>query len=196
MTSRNPKRSPRQGRWVLMVLSVTLLMSGLLRLGNGTGAAIAREIELLREEESATPQACEPLGGVKELMQAINAREIKVRKNESALEDRMVALLVAETKIQKTLAALVAAEQALATTMTLADSASENDLSQLTAVYENMKAKDAAILFEEMEPEFAAGFLGRMRPETAAAIMTGLSPKSAYAASAILAGRNALVPTD
>ena len=69
--------------------------------------------------------------------------------------------------------------------------ASEDDLSQLTAVYQAMKPKVAAELFEAMDPEFAAGFLVRMAPESAAAIVSGLEPATAYAVSVIVAGRNA-----
>ena len=86
-------------------------------------------------------------------------------------------------------------QTALADTISVADSAAEEDLSQLTAVYENMKPADAAALFETMEPDFSAGFVGRMRPEVAAAIMALLAPETAYAISAILAGRNANAPT-
>ena len=104
------------------------------------------------------------------------------------------ALALAEEQIEARLAALVAAEEDLAATISVADSAAEEDIARLTAVYENMKPKDAAALFEEMAPEFAAGFLGRMRPDAAGAVMAGLDPKTAYTISVLLAGRNADVP--
>ncbi|MEP4475030.1 MAG: hypothetical protein ABJ024_08265, partial [Lentilitoribacter sp.] len=78
--------------------------------------------------------------------------------------------------------------------MALANTAAEDDLVRLTAVYENMKPKDASALFEQMEPGFAAGFLGRMRADAAAGILSGLSPQVAYSISVILAGRNADIP--
>ncbi|KIN65935.1 hypothetical protein Z945_982 [Sulfitobacter noctilucae] len=86
------------------------------------------------------------------------------------------------------------AEANLRRTLSLTDGAAEDDLARLTAVYENMKPKDAAALFATMEPDFAAGFLGRMRPDYAAAVMTGLPPDVAYSISVILAGRNANAP--
>ena len=92
--------------------------------------------------------------------------------------------------------ALEMAEESLVSTMARASTASENDLTRLTAVYENMKPKEASALFEEMDPEFAAGFLGRMRPDAAASIMTGLNSGKAYAISVILAGRNANAPSE
>ena len=102
----------------------------------------------------------------------------------------------AEAEITDRLAQLQAAQTSLADTISVADSAAEEDLGQLTAVYENMKPQDAAALFETMEPDFSSGFMGRMRPEIAAAIMAQLQPETAYAISAILAGRNANVPTE
>ncbi len=128
----------------------------------------------------------------------LREREARVSAREAALETRLQALAVAEDQISKNIAALTRAEDELAATMALADTAAEDDLSRLTAVYENMKPKEAAPLFEAMDPpQFAAGFLGgRMRPDAAASILAGLDPKTAYAISVILAGRNAAVPTN
>jgi flagellar motility protein MotE (MotC chaperone) len=106
----------------------------------------------------------------------------------------MAALDLAEAAITARLADLATAEADLKATLSLADGAAENDLARLTAVYESMKPADAAALFTAMAPEFAAGFLGRMRPETAAAVLSGMAPETAYSISALIAGRNALVP--
>ncbi|NHX27768.1 hypothetical protein HA397_27890, partial [Escherichia coli] len=89
-----------------------------------------------------------------------------------------------------------AAEDSLRATLTLAETAAESDLARLTAVYENMKPKDAAGLFEQMSPDFAAGFMGMMRPDAAAQIMAALDPATAYSISVVLAGRNARATPD
>ena len=47
-----------------------------------------------------------------------------------------------------------------------------------------------------MDPGFAAGFIARMKPEAAAAVLAGMDPQKAYLVSAVLAGRNALAPTE
>lgn len=192
------KRRPKGGRSALFLIAGFFLASGLLRLGSGTGSAIAREVEAMRHTEPTellAPQVCESGEGIGELLDALKMRESRVEEREAALADRMQALAVAEVGVKKNLAALVEAEQSLTATMALADTAAEDDLSRLTAVYENMKAKNAATLFEEMDPQFSAGFLGRMRPDAAAAIFAGLTPAKAYSISVILAGRNAEVPT-
>ena len=108
----------------------------------------------------------------------------------------MQALSVADQTIARKLAALTEAEEKLRATLALADTAAEDDLIRLTAVYQNMKPAEAAALFEEMDPQFAAGFLGRMDPAAAAGVLAGLSPQAAYSVSVILAGRNANVPKD
>ena len=196
------KRPRKAGRGVLILITGFFLASGLLRLGSGTGGAIAREIQSLSHSENQTvinvaPVACEPgEEGIGDLLAALKKREERVAEQEAALEVRMRVLAAAEEGAKKNLAALVAAEQQLKATMALADTAAEDDLSRLTAVYENMKAKDAAKLFEEMDPQFSAGFLGRMRPDAAAAIFAGMTPAKAYSISVILAGRNAEVPTE
>ncbi|MEH6644370.1 MotE family protein [Sulfitobacter sp.] len=128
------------------------------------------------------------------LIAALSEREVQVLEREKKIEMRMRALSVADAEIEKRIEALTQTEAALRATLSLADEASEKDIQRLTSVYENMKPKDAAILFEQMEPSFAAGFLGRMRPDVAADIMSGLSPQVAYSISVILAGRNANVP--
>ena len=123
-------------------------------------------------------------------------RDSRLMVQEKALRDRMQALRITDQEVSRKLEALTRAEDALRQMIALAETASEDDLSRLTKVYENMKPKQAAALFEEMDPSFAAGFLARMRPESAAALMAGLSPQAAHTFSVILAGRNANAPVE
>lgn len=196
----------RAGRGAVLLITVMLLSSALLRLGSGAGQALA---EALNKPDSAKPDMLDknermPTVGMEKktpdraemshLLQALRDREKRVKEMESQIEVRSKALAVADEEITKRLATLEQAETNLRRTLSLADGAAEDDLARLTAVYENMKPKDAAALFEAMEPDFAAGFLGRMRPDAAAAVMTGLTPERAYSISAILAGRNATAP--
>ena len=74
--------------------------------------------------------------------------------------------------------------------MALADSAAENDLAQLTAIYENVKPKRAAEIFQSMDTTFAAGILGRMSPAQAGEILTLVDAETAYAISVLMAARN------
>jgi flagellar motility protein MotE (MotC chaperone) len=201
------QRHLRLGRSVLGVIAVLLVSSALVRLGTGAGQAVARATENTNVAEELRDVQESP--GMSEIMPktmthdeisdmitAFQAREERLAAREIALEDRMVALRIADQKVTEKLAQLEAAEVRLRDTIALAETASESDLDTLTRVYESMKPKQAAALFEEMDPNFAAGFLGRMRPEAAAQIMAGLSPEAAHMFSVVLAGRNANVPKE
>lgn len=195
-----PPKRRRLGRSTLFVVICLFVGSGLVRLSDGTGLAVAREVEALArselKKEAHTPLTCAPDQDVAAVLAALQDRERHVAEAEAKQADTARALELARAEIATQLAALEQAEAELKKTLSTAETAAEDDLSKLTAVYENMKPKDAAALFEAMAPEFAAGFLGRMRPHAAAQVMTGLPPEAAYTISVILAGRNADVPKE
>jgi flagellar motility protein MotE (MotC chaperone) len=124
------------------------------------------------------------------LLTSFQLREQKIKVEEARISARVKTLEQAERTIAEKITQLEDAEARLRELLAIASSASEDDVARLTAVYENMKPKDAAVVFEEMEPAFAAGFLARMRSDAAASIMAGLAPKTAYAISVVLAGRH------
>ena len=198
MSEREKPRRRRGTRGVLWVIAVMMGLSALLRLGGPVGHAVAGEVLALAGSDAEPTPVSAPVAdtNLAVVLEQLQVREERLKAREAALESRLQALAVAEEQIARNLDALTRAEEELAATMALADTAAEDDLSRLTAVYENMKPKEAAPLFEAMDPKFAAGFLGRMRPDAAAAILSGLDPKTAYAISVILAGRNAAVPTN
>lgn len=182
----------KRPRGALHVIAGLFLFSGLLRVFVGAEAALANSAD----DEVDVPQASEQqLSPTEDMLAALKAREERVTARENRVADRIQALQVAEVEVADQLALLLDAEQKLSATIALAEVASESDLTRLTTVYENMAPKDAAALFEQMPPEFAAGFLGMMDPAAAAKIMAGLLPETAYSFSVVLAGRNALVPT-
>jgi flagellar motility protein MotE (MotC chaperone) len=175
----------------LLVVALLLAGSSVIRIGLVSDAR-AREAEEAAPSRPAVAETDE--AGA--LLTALQAREERLRGAEAALAERRAAQEIMEQALDRKLAELTAAEQALAATIARAETAAEDDISRLTRVYENMKPANAAALFEAMAPDFAAGFLARMRPEAAAGIMAGLTPQAAYSISALLAGRNARVPTD
>lgn len=186
---------PKSQVRVLSVLAGLLIASAILRGVSGVDAFLAQAEtgsgpEVAEDKMSMAPDE------IDEVLAGFREREERIVRREAQIEDRLQALRVAEAEIDAKIIALEAAEQSLRDTLALAASAAETDLDQLTAVYQNMKPKEAAALFEEMAPEFAAGFLARMRPDAAAAIFAGLQPSTAYTISVILAGRNADVPTE
>ncbi|MBE2278037.1 MAG: hypothetical protein IAE87_17275 [Rhodobacteraceae bacterium] len=180
----------RVGRGALVAIALMFASSAALRLGDGLGASLARA----SENETVASTADDGCKLPSELSAALAEREARILAQEAALSDKAAALTLTEDVLRGKLEEMRAAEAELRKTIAIADSAAEDDLARLTTVYETMKPKQAAALFDAMEPNFAAGFLGRMRPDAAAAVLAGMSPDKAYAVSAILAGRNALVP--
>ena len=202
MSGRMPVRRWAAGRGALLLIALMFISSAGVRLSNGTGAALAREIgahvphggEAPPDRAAASPADISP--DLVKLLDEVKAREAKVSRREAEIDARMQVLNLVETRVGAEVARLQDAEAALRATMAAADKAAENDLARLTAVYENMKPDQAVPLFQRMEPSFAAGFLGRMRPDAAAAILSGLEPELAYSISVELAGRNADVPRE
>ena len=189
----------RSGKRVLVVLSLMLIVSAVIRLGAGTGAAIALELgdDAPMEAQLAAPAIDSDISPeLVALLKEVKQREAALDAREDAIEARMQVLALIEEEVGKDLAQMEQAEINLRATISAASQAAETDIERLTAVYENMKAEQAAVLFERMEPSFAAGFLGRMRPDAAASILAGLEPDLAYSISVVLAGRNADVPTE
>ncbi|WP_116598801.1 MotE family protein [Primorskyibacter marinus] len=184
-----PRR--RKGRGTLSIIAGLLLASGIIRLGTHATSAFAfqsaPEVASTPIEE---PQVCPDNTELEEVISALKRREEKLDAREEEIARRSETLEIQQAEAEARIVSAKAEEEKLRLTMAAASSAAEDDVSQLTKVYANMKPKQAAGLFEEMDPEFAAGFLGRMAPGAAAQVMAGMTPKAAYAISVVLAGRN------
>ncbi|WP_434616511.1 MotE family protein [Tabrizicola sp. M-4] len=183
------KRFPRSS---LTIIALFLAASGAIRIGFGVGEAMASLPEGGAPETAPATCPAPPLA----LAQALSERESLLSRRETALEDRIAALDLAEAAITARLQELQTAEAELQRVVDVSDGAAEGDLTRLTAMYEAMKPTDSARLLSSMPVEFAAGFLGRMRPEAAALILAGMEAEPAFAITALLAGRNALAPTE
>ncbi|WP_298258923.1 hypothetical protein [uncultured Litoreibacter sp.] len=181
-------RKNKTVRGVLTFIVSMLLLSGSIRLGS-IGFAIASS-----PKELPVEAVCVTDAETQELMAMLNQRSKSIDLLEKAQAEREVKLRQAEADILANLERVEAAEAKLAQTIQRVDSASSDDIGQLTAVYQSMKPKDAALLFEQMSPDFASGFLSQMPPAVAAGILSGLSAEKAYAISVVLAGRNADAP--
>lgn len=188
--SRARSRIRLRPRGTLAVIAALLVGSALVRFGDGVGHAVARANATAGTTTEAHAQ-CKAPADLQRLLDDVMARERRLAEDEAALADRREALALVDAEIARKLDELAAAEESLRRTLAIAESAAEDDIAQLTKVYETMKPKQAAALFEQMDVRFAAGFLARMRPEVAAEIMAGLSPEAAHRLSVVLAGRNA-----
>lgn len=190
MAKKTKNRRPR----VLMILCALLAGSAALRGLEIAQPAIAAVSEKAQESTMEMVPQPDPQDDV--LLAALLERDARLTSREQRLEERLAMLEIAENELAETLKALEAAEEELSATIALSETASSDDITLLTKVYQQMKPKDAAAVFEQMTPKFAAGFLGAMKPDAAAAILSGLTPDKAYAISVLLAGRNATAPAD
>ena len=177
---------------ILFITALLLISSGFVRISTDAGAAIAREVadSLADNPRDSSLNLQMTDDEIQRLLDAFKEREERLDAREADIENRFVMLTEAEAKLDEKLRLVESSEAKLRSTLALAKNASEEDLSQLTSVYENMKPKEAAALFEEMDPQFAAGFVARMRADAAAGILAGLTPETAYSISAIMAGRH------
>ncbi len=190
----NCDQRPRGG--VLTVISLLMIGSAIIRIGLEAGPAVARGTDPALAEQIKSERIETSAADLQVLLTELLRREVELNQRESMIVDREHALDIADQAIETRLAMLQEAEEALRETVAIAETAAENDLTQLTDVYQSMKPKDAAALFETMDAVFAAGFLSRMPPEAAANVMAGLSPEAAYGISVIMAGRNARAPQE
>lgn len=187
-------RKPQRGHAFAIIITC-FLVSGILRLFVA-GTALAEQLAHPEEVSSEhTEINCPAPEDADVLLTVVQERAGQLDKREQRLTERLAVLELAEVEFKTRSAELIEAEQRLAATLAIADNAAENDINKLTAVYENMKAKNAAEIFDSMDPGFAAGFLIRMSPKAAADIMTSMSKELAYSASVIMATRNVGAPT-
>lgn len=171
------KRSP-----VLPILGALFCLAAALRVLGSADALFAAEGEQRAEVCEAESQ---------EVIQALELRAAGLDAREQELASKALDLERRANEIAQLSQALSTKKAELESTVAMVNSASENDLAQLAAVYENMKPADAAELFSLMDPVFAAGFIARMRPEVSAEILGNIEPDIAYGLSVVLAGRNA-----
>ncbi|MEM1265961.1 MAG: hypothetical protein AAGI50_08100 [Pseudomonadota bacterium] len=187
MTGKQRLARPRRSK-ALLLLAACFLLSGALRLGV-TGPAVAQQIGDRLPEQAASFEEDALLAAIQERAQQLDQRERRIAERQALLD-------IAEQEFERRKGELIAAEGALAETLSIADKAAENDIQRLTAVYQNMKAKDAAVIFDSMDPVFAAGFLIRMAPEAAADVLSAMTTETAYTVSVIMASRNVGAPTE
>lgn len=187
--------SARRGHAMTLVI-VCFLASGGLRLMSAGQAYAEQSAHAADDAEMALLDGCTPPEDADALLGVVQERSAQLDQREKRITERLALLEIAETEFEKRRDELIAAEEALAATLALADNAAERDILQLTAVYENMKPKNAAEIFDSMDPVFAAGFLIRMAPQSAADILSAMDKNAAYTTSVIMASRNVGAPTE
>ncbi|QPH53187.1 MotE family protein [Pontivivens ytuae] len=185
------RRGPRT---LALVAAVLLLSAGLRVSDNRAGFGELLSGWIGAAQATPTIQTEPDPEAENSFLAALQARESELDARALELAARAQEIAAAEDNLRAQLRRLEEAEADLAETLQRADGAAEADVQRVVAVYENMRAANAAPLFEQMQPDFAAGFLIRMAPDKAAEILAAVDASQAYAISAIMAGRNARAP--
>lgn len=176
---------------ILLLFSATLLAAtSAIKLGQGFGSAYASQTG----EGYFEHNQCEEYPS--ELTTQLKERELLLNDFEVKLNEKNAALKLGEKALQERMIELSAAEAKLRDTISIADGAAERDIGILSAIYEEMRAEDAARIFNIMTPEYSAGLLVALQPESSAAILAYVKPEQAYKISTIIAGRNTGAPRE
>jgi flagellar motility protein MotE (MotC chaperone) len=109
------------------------------------------------------------------------AREIEVREN---------LLKASEQRIEARLAELQEAEAKLNGTIKKRDEAEVTKFKNLVAMYENMKAKDAAKVFDRLELRILVEVVNLMNPRRMSDILAQMSPEAAEKLTIEIANRS------
>lgn len=183
----------------LLVLSSCFVVSALFRAGDviaqlpsagddGFGNPVPVQSGTPTTAETAEPVTVEV--GPQELLDEIRRQRAALDEREERLVDRERTLSALDQKMRDRLNELREARDRLAATATVVDDAAVKDVNHLAQMYQQMKPKQAGLIFNQMAPSFAAGFLAAMRPDAAAMILASMEAEKAYAVSLLLAGRN------
>lgn len=185
---------PRRGHAMALVIACFLVSGGLRVLT--VGQAYAEQAGTAPETPEMAAVDCPPPEDADVLLTVVQERARQLDERDAKMAERLAVLQIAEAEFEKRRDELIAAEEKLAATLAIADNAAERDIQQLTAVYEEMKPKNAAEIFDSMDPAFAAGFLIRMAPQSAANILSAMDKNTAYTTSVIMASRNVGAPKE
>lgn len=191
-----PERIGKVG--ALVVLSCCFLASAALRTGEVIAALPAGGDDGYGNPVVAHPDpdltgaggAGEPEAEPGTLVAEIKRRTDELNQREAQLDNREQELRAVERRLRERLEEIRVARERLAGTAALVDDAAGKDVRRLTEMYQQMKPKQAGLIFNEMAPSFAAGFLAEMRPDVAALIMANMEAEKAYAVSLLIASRN------
>ncbi len=119
-----------------------------------------------------TPEELEVLQSLTDRLQDLEARE-------QALDARERELAVAEQRLEMRLEELRELRTAVEELVNAYDQQEEEELMNLVAIYDAMKAKDAAVILEQLDLEIVLAIMMRMTGFKSATIMAEMSPARA-----------------
>jgi flagellar motility protein MotE (MotC chaperone) len=126
---------------------------------------------------------------------ALNARLAERRseldQREKELEMRLTLIDAAERRIEERSAELKALEERIGKLVDDNEAAEQQQFVSLVAMYENMKPKDAAVIFNELDMPVLLGVTRAMNPRKMAPILARMDPLKAKALTDAIAAADA-----
>lgn len=114
-----------------------------------------------------------------DLLQKLAERRVEIDARAREMETREAMLAAAESRIQRKVEELKALQATIESLVKTYDEQQSAKLSSLVKIYENMKPKDAALIFEELEMEVLLKVAERMKERSLAPIMAKMNPQRA-----------------
>jgi flagellar motility protein MotE (MotC chaperone) len=127
-----------------------------------------------------------------EVLQSLSDERALVEDQKRAISAHASEVNLAREKLNIEKSALLELKGSIEGLLKRVEAQQTDDLLRLSAVYQNMKPTDAALIMNEMDIEVMIMVLGTMKPRVAAPIMAKMSPVRARAVSKIILERSKL----
>jgi flagellar motility protein MotE (MotC chaperone) len=114
-----------------------------------------------------------------DLLQKLAERRVEIDARAREMETREAMLAAAESRIQRKVEELKALQATIESLVKTYDDQQNTKILSLVKIYENMKPKDAALIFEELEMEVLLKVAERMKERSLAPIMAKMNPQRA-----------------
>lgn len=135
---------------------------------------------------------CGDIPEVVMLIENLRIRENRVSRGLASLKERRDEIAASRDILTKELERLKSAKGASPESRTHQQRAIAEDISQLVAVYEAMKPKEAAEVLSQLPEDFSAELLMRLRPEAGARIIAVIEPEQAAVLTTYMGARSAV----
>ncbi len=141
----------------------------------------------LPPDGSAGADAAAPSAGERQLLQDLRARRDAIDVRARALDTRAAIMAAAQSKLDERVHDLAALQTRLETLDTARRAHDAENWAGLVKIYEQMKPRDAAVIFDALDMPVLLGVLDRMQPRKIASVLAAMNPDRARLATQNLA---------
>ena len=136
---------------------------------------------------SATADAAAPSAGERQLLQDLRARRDTIDARARELDTRAAIMAAAQSKLDQRVQELATLQARLESLDTARRAHDAENWAGLVKVYEQMKPRDAAVIFDALDMPVLLGVLDRMQPRKIASVLAAMNPDRARLATQNLA---------